>query len=109
MVDPSDAGKHQAVRPDRRKSQNVSLLDQIQHEFDRGVEEVQRFLASERGVRLRHQIAAGLVAAAPAIAVATRKRLPVIGRIAGGATIAAVVMNVAGKIRDWQPHEFQRP
>lgn len=88
-------------------------LDRLQSEFDRAAERVERFLTSEEGVRLRQQIAAGLVVVAPAVAMAARTRLPRIGRLAGTATLTAAVVTLAQRIRDWQPSSLpsgdQRP
>jgi hypothetical protein len=49
-----------------------------------------------------------MIAAAPVVALAARKRLPLLGRLVGTATFAAVVVAAASKIRDWDPrHELQ--
>ena len=67
------------------------------------VEQVQRFLASEAGVRLRRILAAGAIVTAPLLF-----RLPVVRRhptlrlleLVGG---AALIMKLAEALRDWDP------
>jgi hypothetical protein len=72
------------------------------------VGEAKRFAASEQGRRLRHNIATGLIVAAPAVVslpVLRRTRLGKLIELAGG---AALVVTVAERIRDWNPEESAR-
>ena len=69
------------------------------------VDEAKRFAASEQGQRIRHNIATGLIVAAPAVVsipFVRRTRLGKLIELAGG---AALVVTVAEKIRDWNPGE----
>jgi hypothetical protein len=70
-----------------------------------GVHEARRFAASEQGRKIRHNVATGLIVAAPAVVslpVVRRTRLGRLIELAGG---AALVVAVAEKIRDWNPDE----
>jgi len=67
--------------------------------------EVKRFAASEQGRRIRHNVATGLIIAAPAVVslpVLRRTRLGKLIELAGG---AALVVTLAERIRDWNPEE----
>jgi hypothetical protein len=67
------------------------------------VGEAKRFAASEQGRKIRHNIATGLIVAAPAVVSLPVLRRTRIGKwieLAGG---AALVVTVAEKIRDWNP------
>ena len=72
------------------------------------VGEAKRFAASEQGRRIRHNIATGLIVAAPAVVsmpFVRRTRLGKLIELAGG---AALVVTVAEKIRDWDPEAGTR-
>jgi len=69
------------------------------------VGEAKRFAASEQGRRIRHNVATGLMVAAPAVVsmpIVRRTRLGKLIELAGG---AALIVTVAEKIRDWNPDE----
>lgn len=69
------------------------------------VDEAKRFVASEQGRRVRHNIATGLMVAAPAVLslpILRRTRIGKVIELAGG---TALVVAVAEKIRDWEPGE----
>jgi hypothetical protein len=70
-------------------------------------EDILAYLASPEGQRLRRIVAAGLIASAPFVS-----RLPVfrasrLGRLVGLAGGTAVIVKVAGVIRDWEPRPAQ--
>jgi hypothetical protein len=84
---------------------------QLARELDREartlLQDARAFLASPEGQRLRRIVAAGLIASAPFVS-----RLPVfrasrLGRLVGLAGGAAVIVKVAGVIRDWEPRPAQ--
>jgi hypothetical protein len=69
------------------------------------VDEAKRFAASERGRRIRHTIATGLIVAGPVVVslpVLRRTRIGKLVELAGG---TALVVTLAEKIRDWDPDE----
>jgi hypothetical protein len=81
------------------------LYDRARVTTQLAVSEAKRFAASEQGRRIRHNIATGLIVAAPAVVslpVLRRTRLGKLIELAGG---AALVVTVAEKIRDWNPEE----
>ena len=69
------------------------------------VDEAKRLAASEQGRKIRHNVATGLIVAAPAVVslpVLRRTRVGKLIELAGG---AALIVTVAEKIRDWDPDE----
>ena len=81
------------------------LYDRAREVTQMAVGEAKRFAASEQGKRIRHNIATGLIVAAPAVVslpVLRRTRLGKLIELAGG---AALVVTVAERIRDWDPGE----
>ena len=81
------------------------LYDRAREVTQMAVGEAKRFAASEQGKRIRHNIATGLIVAAPAVVslpVLRRTRLGKLIELAGG---AALVVTVAERIRDWNPEE----
>ena len=68
-------------------------------------DEAKSFLASENGKRIRHQVANGLMVAAPIVFMTPfvrRTKLAKLIELGGG---AAIVTRVAEMIRDWEPGE----
>lgn len=82
---------------------DIPKIDELQAEFDRGVEQVRVFLRSEQGERARRQVAGALIAGAPFVAYMAGKRLPFLGRVLETAGVAAIVVKAGEKIRDWEP------
>ena len=81
------------------------LYDRARAMTQMAVGEAKRFAASEQGRRIRHNVATGLIVAAPAVVslpVLRRTRLGKLIELAGG---AALVVTVAERIRDWNPEE----
>jgi len=81
------------------------LYDRARETTQMAVGEAKRFAASEQGRRIRHNIATGLIVAAPAVVslpVLRRTRIGKLIELAGG---AALVVTVAERIRDWNPEE----
>ena len=81
------------------------LYDRARDVTRTAVGEAKRFAASEQGRRIRHNVATGLIVAAPAVVsmpFVRRTRLGKLIELAGG---AALVVTVAEKIRDWNPDE----
>jgi hypothetical protein len=81
------------------------LYDRARSAGAMAVGEAKRFAASEQGRRIRHNIATGLIVAAPAVVslpVLRRTRVGKLIELAGG---AALVVTVAERIRDWNPEE----
>jgi hypothetical protein len=66
-------------------------------------EAVRTFLASERGRRMRHQVATALIVAAPVISELPVIRRHPVARILRAAGVAALVVKGAEWLRDWQP------
>ncbi|HLW16540.1 MAG TPA: hypothetical protein VKV69_04160 [Actinomycetota bacterium] len=69
------------------------------------VDEAKRFAASEQGRKIRHNVATGLIVAAPVVVslpVLRRTRLGKLIELSGG---AALIVTVAEKLRDWNPDE----
>ena len=67
------------------------------------VDEIQRFLATEQGRRLRRAVAAGVIVAAPLIfRIPGLRRYPLLRAIevVGG---VALVIKLAEALRDWEP------
>lgn len=70
----------------------------------KAVDEAKSFLASENGRKIRHQVANGLMIAAPIVfmtPVVRRTRLAKLVELGGG---AAMLSRVAEMIRDWEPN-----
>lgn len=81
------------------------LYDRARDVTKVAVDEAKRFAASEQGRKIRHNVATGLIVAAPAVVSLPVLRRTRIGKwieLAGG---AALVVAVAEKIRDWNPDE----
>jgi len=81
------------------------LYDRAREVAQMAVGEAKRLAASDQGRRIRHNVATGLIVAAPAVVslpVLRRTRLGKLIELAGG---AALVVTVAEKIRDWNPEE----
>lgn len=81
------------------------LYDRARDATRMAVGEAKRFAASEQGRKIRHNVATGLMVAAPAVVsmpFVRRTRLGKLIELAGG---AALVVAVAEKIRDWNPEE----
>ena len=69
------------------------------------VDEAKRFASSEQGRKIRHNVATGLIVAAPVVVslpVLRRTRLGKLIELSGG---AALIVTVAEKLRDWNPDE----
>ena len=64
---------------------------------------VRSFMASERGKRVRHQVATALIVAAPVISELPLVRRHPIARLLRTAGIAALVVKGAEWLRDWEP------
>jgi hypothetical protein len=81
------------------------LYDRAREVAQMAVGEAKRLAASDQGRKIRHNVATGLIVAAPAVVslpVLRRTRLGKLIELAGG---AALVVTVAEKIRDWDPEE----
>ena len=81
------------------------LYDRAREVAQMAVGEAKRLAASDQGRRIRHNVATGLIVAAPAVVslpVLRRTRLGKLIELAGG---AALVVTVAERIRDWNPEE----
>jgi len=73
--------------------------------IDKAVTDARRFLASEEGRKIRHQVAHGLMVAAPIVfmtPIVRRTKLAKLVELGGG---AAMVAKLADMIRDWEPGE----
>ena len=80
------------------------LYDRARDVTKVAVDEAKRFAGSEQGRRIRHNVATGLIVAAPAVVslpVLRRTRIGKLIELAGG---AALVVTLAEKIRDWDPN-----
>jgi hypothetical protein len=72
---------------------------------DQALNETRKFLASPNGRRIRHNVANGLMVAAPIVfmtPVVRRTKLAKLIELGGG---AALVAKLAETIRDWEPGE----
>jgi hypothetical protein len=90
----------------------TDLIDEARSAAERAVSAAERafqdarlYLASPQGVRLRTNVARGLIAAAPLVAGAPILRRSWVGRVLGLAGAATAVVKVAEAIRDWEPAE----
>jgi hypothetical protein len=81
------------------------LYDRARDATRVAVGEAKRFAASEHGRKIRHNVATGLIVAAPVVVslpVLRRTRLGKLIELSGG---AALIVTVAEKLRDWNPEE----
>ena len=81
------------------------LLDRAREVTQMAVGEAKRFAASDQGRKIRHNVATGLIVAAPVVVslpVLRRTRLGKLIELSGG---AALIVTVAEKLRDWDPDE----
>ena len=81
----------------------IPSLNDLQHEFDRGVEQFRAYMRTEEGEKVRKRVAGVLITAAPVIAYVAGRRRPVIGRLLGSAGAATILVKIGEKIRDWEP------
>lgn len=73
--------------------------------IDQALNETRKFLASDNGRRIRHNVANGLLVAAPLVfmtPIVRRTKLAKLIELGGG---AALVAKLAETIRDWEPGE----
>jgi hypothetical protein len=80
----------------------MELLRELAERAEATVEEVEDFLHSSAGRRLRRAVATGLIIAAPMIAQLPAMRASRVGRLLGLAGGAALIVRVAEAIRDWE-------
>jgi hypothetical protein len=66
-------------------------------------EAVRSFMVSERGKRVRRQVATALIVAAPVISELPVIRRHPIARVLRAAGVAALVVKGAEWLRDWEP------
>jgi hypothetical protein len=80
-----------------------NVVDGVLEAASDAAEAVRTFLASERGRRMRHQVATALIVAAPVISELPVIRRHPVARILRAAGVAALVVKGAEWVRDWQP------
>ena len=81
------------------------LYDRARDASKVAIDEAKRFAASEQGRKIRHNVATGLMIAAPAVVSLPLVRRTWLGKVVELAGGAALVVAVAEKIRDWNPDE----
>ena len=81
----------------------MTNVDEIRDQAVRAWNDVQDYLASDEGRRMRAKVAAGLMVAAPLIARLPVMRASKLGKLIGFAGGAALVVKAAEMIRDWEP------
>jgi hypothetical protein len=69
------------------------------------IAEIERFLVSPAGRRLRRMVAMGLIVSAPVLMNLPFMRITRLGRLIGLAGGAALVIKLAEAIRDWEGTE----
>lgn len=85
---------------------STGLLDEVFEAAADAADTVRSFMASERGRRLRHQVATALIVAAPVISELPVIRRHPVARILRTAGVAALVVRGAEWLRDWQPQNL---
>jgi hypothetical protein len=79
------------------------IVDGVFEAASDAAEAARSFIASERGRRLRRQVATVLIVAAPVISELPVIRRHPVARILRTAGVAALVVKGAEWLRDWQP------
>jgi hypothetical protein len=80
-----------------------NVLDGVFEAASDAADGVRSFLASERGKRMRRQVATALIVAAPVISELPVIRRHPIARVLRAAGVAAMVVKGAEWLRDWEP------
>ena len=78
-------------------------VDELRSEAIRTWNDIQGYLASEEGRRMRSRVATGLIVAAPVIARLPFMKASKLGKLVGFAGGAALIVKAAEMIRDWEP------
>lgn len=81
----------------------MSAVDSVFEAASDAAETVRSFLASERGQRVRHQVATALIVAAPVLSELPVIRRHPVARLLRTAGVAALVIRGAEWLRDWEP------
>jgi hypothetical protein len=81
----------------------MSAVDSAFEAASDATETVRAFLASERGRRVRHQVATVLIVAAPVLSELPVIRRHPVARVLRTAGVAALVIRGAEWLRDWEP------
>jgi hypothetical protein len=81
----------------------MSAVDSVFEAASDAAETVRSFLASERGRRVRHQVATALIVAAPVLSELPVIRRHPVARLLRTAGVAALVIRGAEWLRDWEP------
>jgi hypothetical protein len=79
------------------------VVDGVFEAASDAAEAARSFMASERGRRVRRQVATVLIVAAPVISELPGIRRHPVARILRTAGVAALVVKGAEWLRDWQP------
>ena len=78
------------------------MLREIADKAEDELAEIEAFLVSPAGRRLRRMMAAGLIISAPLLMNLPWMRVTRLGRLVGLAGGAAIVIKLAEAIRDWE-------
>jgi len=81
----------------------MSAVDSAFEAASDAAETVRSFLVSERGRRVRHQVATALIVAAPVLSELPVIRRHPVARLLRTAGVAALVIRGAEWLRDWEP------
>jgi hypothetical protein len=81
----------------------MNLVDSAFEAAADATDAARSFLGSERGQRLRRQVATALIVAAPIVSELPVIRRHPIARVLRAAGVAALVVKGAEWLRDWQP------
>jgi hypothetical protein len=90
-------------RSAQASASSSNVVDGVLEAASDAAESVRTFLASDRGRRMRHQVATALIVAAPVISELPVIRRHPVARILRAAGVAALVVKGAEWLRDWQP------
>lgn len=78
------------------------MLREIADKAEDELAEIEAFLVSPAGKRLRRLVAAGLIVSSPLLMNLPWMRVTRLGRLVGFAGGAAIVVKLAEAIRDWE-------
>ena len=81
----------------------MSGVDDLRDQAIKAWNDVQAYLSSEEGRKMRGRVATGLIVAAPVLARLPFMRASKLGRLVGFAGGAALIVKAAEMIRDWEP------
>jgi len=83
----------------------MHVLHELAERAETSIEELESFLMSPAGRRLRRMVATGLIVAAPLVSQLPWMRASRLGRFVGLAGGSALIVRVAVAIRDWERRE----